>query len=69
MKYKIDGKDATRNQVQELLTAEMKEAENSPYFMGRIFYNIDYIEHVAMRFMKINGETTFPFVNVVLIAD
>ena len=69
MRYLMDGKEVKREKIQEQLTAEMKAAENSPYFMGRIHYNLDHIEHVAKRFMRINGEKTFPFDNIVLIAE
>ena len=69
MRYLIDGNEVTRTQVQDQLTAEMKEAENSPYFMGRVFYNLDYIERVAERFMRANRKMDFHFDNVVLIAD
>lgn len=69
MKYLMDGKEVSREEVQEQLTAKMKEAENSPYFMGRIFYNLDYIESVANLAMKISGENAFPFDNIVLVAE
>lgn len=69
MRYTINGIEVTRKDVQDQLTAEMKEAENSPYFMGRIHYNLDYIESVATRFMKESNTTEFPFDNVVIIAQ
>ena len=69
MRYTINGRETTRQEVQNQLTAEMREAEGSPYFMGRIHYNLDYIEAVALRFMRETNTTEFHFDDVVIYAQ
>jgi hypothetical protein len=69
MRYKINGIEVTRKDVQDQLNAEMEEAKNRSTFMGRIFYDLDYIERVATCFMKESNTTEFPFDNVVIIAQ
>lgn len=69
MKYFINGTEVSREEVQERLTKEMHEAENSPNFMGRIHYNLNYIDHVAQRFMKENGRGEFLFDEYAIVMD
>lgn len=69
MKYTINGKEATRTEVQEHLEAELKAAENSPNFQGRIFYNIDYIDHMAKDVMKKCGITVVSYFELQIIAE
>ena len=64
MKYTINGTEATRGEVQAHLTAEMKESENSPYFPGRCFYNLDCIEHYVRHFMAENNTTTWAYSDI-----
>lgn len=64
MKFFIDGAEVTREAVKAQLSAELREAETRPTFQGRIFYSIDYIERVAVQFMKASGKNYFLFDNV-----
>ena len=56
MKYFIYGKQATRDQVKQHLLEEYEMAKDSPFFQGKIFYNLEYLEHSAKQDMKITGE-------------
>lgn len=69
MKYTINGKEATRSEVQKHLEAELKAAENSPHFMGRIFYKLDCIEHFAKKYMTEQATTTFNYFELQIIAE
>lgn len=58
MKYFWDGKQASRDDVKRYLSEELECAEkDTRHFQGRIFYNLDYLEHSAKQDMAITGES------------
>ena len=69
MKYLIDGKEATREEVIQHLQEEYDLAKDSPYFQGRIFYNLDYLEHTAKKYMGITNSKDWASFSLRFIAE
>jgi hypothetical protein len=61
MKYFWDGNEVTREEAKRLLLDECDEAKERSTFKGRIFYNIDYLEHSAKQYMKVTGEKDWSY--------
>lgn len=69
MKYLIDGTPATRDEVKKHLQEEYEMAKDSPYFQGRIFYNLEYLEHSAEKDMAFTKEKEWAYFSLRFIQE
>ena len=69
MKYYWNYTQVTREVAKQYLQEELDMAKDEPYFMGRIFYDLDYLERCAKERMRIMGKKSWEYFSLTLEVD
>jgi hypothetical protein len=61
MRYLIDDKEATKEEVKKHLQEEYEAAKDGIYFQGKIFYNFEFLEQRAIQYMALSKEKEWKY--------